>query len=1128
MTSELSIEDKRRAALELRRRQRLAGRDEFQPLVRVDRGVGQPLSWQQEGLWFLHELDRSSVTYALPVGWRLTGPLWVEALEESLRRLVERHEALRTRFDAVDGVPRQVVDPVPERWSLPMADLGDVPAEQRWDRAVELAREQAWLPFDLRRGPVFRAWLCRLADDDHVLVWTIHHVCTDGWSVGILTRELRESYEALCAGRELVLPELRVQPVDHAVWQRSRMSGAALEQALGHWEQRLTGLPELAFPSDRPRPAQPLGLGDGVLAMWSVALGRRIREVAAQRGVPVLAVLLAGFGLTLRRWCGQEDLAIGSVLSGRTHSDTEPMVGMFVSTVVLRTDASGDPTFAELMDRCAQTVLDALAHQDVPLRLVVERLRPPRRVGVNPLFQVCLSYLPAALSGEDPRLGQARIGPVPTGVAGARFDVRVEVVDHADGGMHVWVEYASELFDAARLQRLVACFEEALAAGLAEPHARTSQLEVLPADMRALVVREWNATERELGDAGRYGRPVPETIARRAAASPDAVAVACEGVELSYAQLLERADRMASFLRERGVGAGSLVAVACERSVELMVALVGVLRAGAGYLPLDTEAPAARQRLLLADAGAPVVLTQAALADRLPRGDWRVVALDADWPTIAGCAPAPLPEPAGDDVAYLLYTSGSTGAPKGVMVEHAGLANRLWWMQDAYPIGPGDVVLQKTPCTFDVSVWELFWPLMMGARLELARPGGHRDPVYLAELIRRAGVSVVHFVPSVLRRFLAELPPIERADDGGLPSLRHVVCSGETLPADLRDRLFERIARAALHNLYGPTEAAIDVTAHTCRRDERTPAVPIGAPIANMRCYVLDAGLHPVPIGVPGELYLAGIGLARGYLHRPDLTAERFVPCPFGPPGTRMYATGDLARWTAAGELEHLGRTDAQIKLHGQRIEPGEIEHALQAVPGIAAAAVVLVDSDGGPGDGGGPDGAPDGARLHAYLVGPGVPADDQLRARLAESLPLHMIPASYQRLDALPLTTSGKLDRRALPDPTVPAADSTEPTTDTQRALRTIWAEILNLDPGGIGPATNFFTLGGSSLDLIRLRSEIHRQLSITIEPRSLFLAATLTAMAGTIDEEVAGLAAEVAELSEEELDRLLEGVDP
>jgi amino acid adenylation domain-containing protein len=1037
-------------------------------------------SLQQEGLWLLDQLNPGQIVYNVPFAWRLRGPLDVPALHRALHRLTGRHEALRTRFaSAADGTPRLVIDPPEPRRPLPVEDISGAP--DPYAKALELADAEAQHSFDLAAGPLLRTGLLRLGDDDHVLLLNLHHSVTDGWSVSILLDELSDCYDAYRKGSEPELTALPLQAADIAAWQRARLRGDGLAAQLRYWRETLRGLPTLDLPTDRPRPTARSWAGESHRAPLSPELGGRLRGYALARHCSLLATLLAGFTVVLSRYTGQHDIPVGSIVGGRHRPEVERLVGYFANTVVLRADLTGDPSFAELTARCNDTVLGALEHQDVPFSTIVSDLKPERDPGRNPLFQTSFSLQPAGAVDQGYRLGPLVAEALPFTTTKSRFDLTTTVIQHPDDELEILLEYATELFDADRIQRLVGHLDRVLRAALDDPDRPISALPLLDDDESALLA-SFNDTGVDYGPAA----CLHETIARQAAATPDAVAVRCADEELTYAELDRRADRLAGRLAALGAGPDVPVGICAHRSVDLMVGLLGILKAGSAYVPLDPDHPRERLRFLLDDTAVPVVLTQPDLAPLFaglgtPTLDLADEGTDAPPPTAA----------TPDSLAYVLYTSGSTGQPKGVMVEHRAIHNRLTWMQRQYPIGPGDTVLQKTPYTFDVSVWEFFWPLMVGARLVLARPEGHRDSAYLAKVIRAERVTTLHFVPAMLRHFLAHLDA--RPDDAGerdrFPDLARVFCSGEALTADLRDDFFRHVD-AELHNLYGPTEAAVDVTYWQCRPEHREVVVPIGRPIANIRCHVLDPDGNRTPVGVPGELHLAGVGLARGYLNRDDLTARAFVTHA----GERLYRTGDVARWRADGTLEYLGRNDHQVKINGQRIELGEIEHALAGHPDVGHAVAGTWR----------PDGA-SAAHLVAWITTDRPEVAAELPGYLAERLPAHLVPATVTVVDAMPTTTSGKVDRKQLPPPVAAAAPTDDrPLTPVERELAAIWSALTGAaDPR---PHDNFFAIGGNSLHAVQLTRRIGDRLRVDLPLRQLYATPTLASMAAAVAEQLAG----------------------
>ncbi|HZF07810.1 MAG TPA: amino acid adenylation domain-containing protein, partial [Thermoanaerobaculia bacterium] len=1021
-----------------------------------------PLSFAQERLWFLEQLTPGLAVYNVPLPVRLAGRLDPAALGRALRVLVERHEVLRTRFRAASGEPVQEVVPAGDfAFFLPRVDLSGLAARE--GEAARLAAEEAARPFDLGRAPLVRARLLRLASEEHLLLLTFHHIASDGWSLGVALSEIA----ALYVGEPL--PELPIQYADYALWQRGALQGEVLARQLDYWRERLAGLPPLELPVDRPRPAVRQHHGGWVGVELPADLSESLRRLGREAGATLFMTLLAGFSAVLARYGGQDDLAVGTAVANRRRRELECLIGFFVNTLVLRADLSGRPSFGALLARLREVTLGAYGHQDLPFERLVEALKPERETGRNPLVQVMLVLQNTPL----PRLTLPGIelAGVPVENRTAKLDLTLSLAERDDGRIGGVLEHDADLFTAATAARLAGHLARLLAAAVAHPDRPVEELPLLDAEERRQLLIEPNRTAVEWGPVAEHG--VHGLFTAQAARTPEATAIIFGDLRLSYAELDRRSARLARRLQALGVGPEALVGVRLERSADLVIALLGVLRSGGAYVPLDPDLPPARLAAMEEDAGLAAIVTE----DTLGMGDLGT-----------GTAGAPESRTMAESAVYAIYTSGSTGKPKGVVNTHGGVVNRLLWMQAAYRLSAADRVLQKTPYSFDVSVWEFFWPLVVGAALVVARPGGHRDPEYLAELIDAERVTVSHFVPSMLAAFLAA-QGMARCS-----SLRQVFASGEALSDELRRRFFAQsfASGAELHNLYGPTEAAVDVTAWPCAPGEAAgiavpSVVPIGRPIANLQIYVLDATMEPMPAGVPGELYIGGIGgigLARGYLNRPDLTAERFVPDPFAN-GERLYRTGDRARFQG-GAFEYLGRLDQQIKLRGFRIELGEIEAVLAASPGVREALVQLREDV--PGD----------PRLVAYVTPENLDVAE-LRLRCGQRLPAAMVPSAFVLLPQLPLLPNGKVDRRALPAPeegATPAGRFVAPADPLEEILAGIWGEVLGRSR--VSVADGFFTdLGGHSLLATQVVSRVRERLGLDLPLRSLFEAPTVRSWA-------------------------------
>ncbi len=1051
----------------------LAGKGGRTPLVAGERPDIVPLSYAQQRMWFLNRFDNSSIADNLVAAIRLDGPLDEAALAAAVTDVVARHETLRTVYPAIDGVGRQLVLPV-EAAGVALA-AEQVSAEDLQSRIFDLAV----LPFAVDEHAPARLTLLRVAPETHVLVLAVHHIAADGWSIAPLTRDLMLAYASRRGGEAPQWTPLPVQYSDYTLWQRDLLGNeedpeSLLANQIRFWRAELSGQPEtLDLPGDRPRPA--VATRRGAQYRFSISAERQLalRELAEGERATAFMALHAAFATLLAKLSGTGDISIGSVVAGRGEQVLDDLVGMFVNTVVLRTQVAPHRSFRELLAQVRETDLRALAHVDVPFERLVEVLNPMRSQARHPLFQVALDLqntTPATLELDG--LTATRIDLDP-GIA--KFDLQLSLVeDHATGALDAVFTYATDIFDEATVAAFARRLDVVLEAVTANPDRLIGEIDLLIGDERARVLMSWNDTAHRIAPA-----TLVSLFEAQALTSPDAPALEFEGTTLSYGEFADRVHRLARKLVETGVTAESRVALAIRRSTDLVVGMYAVLAAGGAYVPIDPDQPRQRIRYVL-DTAEPVAVLTTARDGFTAEGDLptlRVDTLDlSDYPGTPltdADRPAPLRD---SNTAYVIFTSGSTGRPKGVAMPHSGVVNRLVWGQARYGLTADDVVLQKTPATFDVSVWEFFWPLQTGARLLLAAPDGHRDPKYLADLIADRGVTVAHFVPSMMAVFVAE-PAAARCT-----GLRQVFSSGEALPAPTAQKLRE-LTGARLHNLYGPTETAVEITYHEVAEAD-SAIVPIGRPVWNTRVYVLDARLNPVAPGVAGELYLAGEQLARGYLGRPDLSADRFVADPFGT-GGRMYRTGDLVTWTADGELNYLGRTDFQVKLRGLRIELGEIEAALLAQPGVAQA-VALVHADAHAGD-----------QLAGYLVRePGAVLDaDAIKANLATALPGYMIPAALVVLDAFPLNASGKLDRTALPAPIFETAEYVAPETVAQEVVAGVFADLLGVER--VGANDDFFARGGSSLLAARAIARVSAALDAELSVRELFYAPTVAGLA-------------------------------
>jgi len=866
------------------------------------------------------------------------------------------------------------------------------------------------------------------------------------------------------------------------------VTGGTLEQQLSYWKQQLAGSPGLlTLPTDRPRPPEQTQSGASLLYSIPVSLVSELQALGRQSQSTLFMTLCAAFNVLLARYSGQSDICIGTPIANRNRSEIEDLVGFFVNTLVLRTQVDLTLDFKTLLQQIRRHTLDAYAHQDVPFEQLVEALRPERHASYTPLFQVLLVLQNTPMTKLS--LPGLQLELVPSESVTTHFDLALNLTDEGKDGLQGCFEYSTDLFDASTVARIAEHFTHLLQAIVAQPESPVGELAMLGEAERQQLLATFNDTATVYPNVQPDTATLHQLFEVQAARSPDHVAVIYEGVSLSYAQLNTQANRLARHLRSLGVGPDTLVGLCVERSLAMIVALYAILKAGGAYVPLDPTYPPERLATILADAQPVVVLAQAHLRDTVVAlHGVPVFCLDSDTAILSTYAHDNLANHTQPThLAYVIYTSGSTGKPKGVGIEHQGIVNRLQWMQQAYPLTASDRILQKTPFSFDVSVWEFFWPLLEGATLVVAKPGGHQDVTYLATLIDAQGITTAHFVPPMLEVFLNE----SAADCGG--SLRQVMCSGQALPLELQERFFAKWDHVALHNLYGPTEASVDVTSWECRKDSTLSCVPIGRPIANIQIHILDGSLNPVPVGVIGHLYIAGIGLARGYLNRPELTAQTFIPNPFSAePGARMYLSGDLARYLPDGTIEYLGRSDHQVKIRGLRIELGEIESTLATLEAVRD--VVVLAREDSAGD----------QRLVAYLVayeGQAMPDVAQLRTILLRTLPEYMVPGYFITLDQLPLTSNGKVDRKALPAPDLAQSDVAyvAPRTPTEEIMAEIWADVLQT--GRVGVQDEFFALGGHSMLAVQLVSQLRKRAAIEIQLRNLFSHPTLGALAAFVD---------------------------
>jgi amino acid adenylation domain-containing protein len=1034
---------------------RRAGLPALPPVVPVDRDRPLPLSFAQERLWFLDQLERGSASYNLPAALRLAGALDEAALERALGEIVRRHEVLRTVFHEVDGGAVQVVAPF-AGFALPVDDLSGLSETAREAEVRRRAREDAARPFDLAEGPLFRAALLRLADEEHVLLVCLHHIVFDGWSSGVLFRELGALYAAFARGEPAPLPPLPVQYADFAVWQREQLAGEALDRQLAYWKARLAGAPALLeLPTDRPRPAVQSHQGARETFDLPRALLDRLQALGRSEGATLYMVMLSAFQLLLSRYSGSEDVVVGSPIAGRTRKEVEELIGFFANTLVLRTDLSGDPSFRELLGRVREGTLGAYEHQEVPFERLVAELQPKRSMGHSPLFQVMFALQNADRSGFG--VEGLRMEGVGAELETTKFDLGLTAVPH-DGGVHGTLEYSTALFDRATVRRMLGHLERVLEQVAADADVRLSCLVLAGPEERARVVVEWNRTERPYP----RGVCIHELFDAQVRERPDAVALVWGEESLTYRELDARANQLANHLVRLGVGPDVRVGVLLERSAELIVSILAVLKAGGAYVPLDPGYPAERLRLMLSDSSVRVLLSRSELAEVVEAHDLAVVHLDQAAGALASeSTEAPRSGATPENLAYIVYTSGSTGKPKGVMVAHRHVV-QLVCETDYVRFGPGDRVAQASNASFDALTFEAWGALMNGATLVGIPRDVLLSPSALREMLREERITTLYQTTALLNQLSREQPDV-------FAPLRDVLFGGQAADADSVRRLLKAGGPERLLHMYGPTETTAWCSWEKVEQvAEDALTVSVGRATGNQRIYLLDSVLNPVPVGVPGEAYVGGDGVVRGYLDRPGLTAERFLPDPFASePGARMYRTGDRLRWKADGKLEFIGRVDEQVKIRGFRIEPGEIEAVLSAHAEVREARVIVREDE--PGE----------QRLVAYVVGEA--GADALREHLRESLPEYMVPAAFVALERIPLTPNGKLDVKALPAPEGDAYGQRSyeaPLGAVEAALAAIWGEVLGAER--VGRWDHFFELGGHSLLAVRVVSRVRQALGL------------------------------------------------
>jgi amino acid adenylation domain-containing protein len=1049
-----------------------------QPVPRRGGTRSFPLSPAQRRVWFVEQLAHGAAVYNEADAARLTGDLQVDALEKAFNVIVGRHELLRSTITVSDGQPSFLAH---DDWPMDFKtiDLGALSASDRESEIERLLVSEPRQPFNLETAPGIRATLVRLGPREHVLILMRHHLICDWLSVGVLWRELSESYRQILRNETLRLPPLPVQPGDYAARREAQYDAANYARDLAFWKETLRGAPELLeLPADRPRPPSPSFRGARRRFRIESGQAEALRKLSRREKVSLFTVFAAALNVLFHRYTRSEDILLGIPLADRDRPELESMIGFLLHTQVLRTSVAGSLSFSALLGRVQKAVLEMLTHRTVPFELVAREVGQERALSYTPLFQVMLNWRDYEQDLSFIGLEGLKIESLAAESKTSKFDLTLFVTD--DGNeILLEIEYSTDLFDEARIVRMAGHYQNLLAAAAADPGQKISDVPLLTEAEREQILFEWNRTEVDY-PKGRY---LPELIEAQVARAPDAVGVALGNRQLTYRALNARANQLARHLRKMGVGPDSLVAICVERSLEMVIGLLGVLKAGGAYVPLDPKYPRDRLAFVLKDANVQVLLTEAHLVETMAACGAPVLRLDADWPAMsAESEDNPASVVAGNNLAYVIYTSGSTGVPKGVEIPHEALVNFLLSMRERPGLTAQDVLVAVTTISFDIAGLEIFLPLITGARLVLLGPDEAADGFRLVDQLQASKATILQATPATWRILLDAKWP-------GNPRLK-MLCGGEAMTRELADQLLAQ--GGELWNMYGPTETTVWSSLGRVARE--TP-INIGRPIANTRIYLLDSQLQPVPVGVPGELHIGGTGLARGYHNRPELTAEKFIPDPFDPrPGARLYKTGDLARYLPNGNIECLGRLDHQVKIRGFRVELGEIEAVLNRQAGVRTSVVVAREDT--PGD----------KRLTAYVVGDnGVARAAELRESLRVNLPEYMVPSAIVRLEALPLTPNGKVDRKALPKPDNEVgarSNFVAPGTPTEIVLAEVWREVLGLNQAGIHDS--FFDLGGHSLLAVRLISKINKSLGLSLTVPAFFQNPTIKQLAAFLDQEI------------------------
>jgi len=1044
-----------------------------------------PVSYSQQSLWFLDQLLQENVGYNIPNAIRIKGELDIKAVETAINHIAARHEILRTTFDNMDGKPVQVISPH-KNIALEVRDLSNLLESPDSRKLQDILSEEAWKPFNLKNGPLWRVILFKLGENDHILFMNIHHIISDAWSNGVFVKEFAEIYHAIIKGRDILLPQLPVQFADYALWQREHYAkNEVMDKLLGYWKKKLSASTVLDIPTDFKRPLVQSLSGKTKIICLDEKLSERLKTICKNEGVTLFMLVLSAFNVLLHRYSGQDDIIVGSVVANRDRLELQGMIGFIMNTIALRSDLSENPSFKDLLQNVRTMTLEAYAHQDMPFDLLLEHIAMERESGRSPLFNVM--YIHQNVQQVNLELPGLMVSELQIENKSAPFDLRL-ISREINDKIELRLDYCTALYKDETADRILIHLKNFLSKVSEDISQKIDNICFMSDNEYDRIVNEFNNTSR-LYPAD---KKIHELFEEQVMLRPNKTALIFEEEKLAYLELNKKANQLAHALKKLGVGPDVLVGVCLERSVDMVVSILGILKAGGAYVPFDPTYPRDRVEYMIKNAEVKVMLTWKRLLSKIPECNAHIICLDRERENLEKeCTENLICEVQDDNLAYVIYTSGSTGAPKGAMNTHLGMGNHKLWMQDTYKLTPEDKVLQKTPFSFDVSVWEFFWPLITGACLVVAKPDGHKDPRYLLDTIIKHGITVIHFVPSMLKIFL-ELDEVKNCT-----SLRHVFCSGEALSPDLAKKFFEKF-NLPLHNVYGPAECADVATAWTCTSKDNTDSIPIGKPISNVRIYILDRYLNPVPVNVPGEIYVGGVGVGKGYVNNPKLTQERFVTDPFvnsaamnfsGTGKAKMYKTGDLGRFREDGVIEYIGRSDFQVKIRGMRVELGEIENVLSEHAGVRECVVNAWDNGKG----------------EKFLVAYVVPAGEtllnsyELQTFLKRRLPEYMVPNFYVFLDSLPLNPNGKLDRKALPAPELTnmprSKEYVAPRNKTEEKIAKIWEKLLGVEPVWVND--NFFELGGHSLLATSLISELAKAFSRNIPLQSIFERTTVAQIA-------------------------------